>query len=128
MGDNNNPGSSSPALSQTILASNPVPVLTSLTPSSANAGGGALTLILNGSNFMPNSQVFWNNTNLATTYLSGGTQLQASITAADIATAGSATVTVSNPAPGGASNSADLQRTGSRQRHGRLPEHVRQRR
>ena len=104
-GDNNNPGSSSPALSQTILASSPVPVLTSLTPSSANAGGGALTLILNGSNFMPNSQVFWNNTNLPTTYLSGGTQLQASIAAADIATAGSAALTVSNPAPGGASNS-----------------------
>ena len=103
-GDTNNPGSSSPALTQTILASNPVPVLTSLTPSSANAGGGAFTLILNGSNFVPNSQVLWNNSNLATTYLSGGTQLQASITAADIATAGSATVTVSNPAPGGASN------------------------
>jgi len=103
-GDNNNPGSSSPALSQTILASNPVPVLTLLTPSSANAGGGAFTLILNGSNFMPNSQVLWNNTNLATTYVSGGTQLQASITAADIATAGSAIVTVSNPTPGGASS------------------------
>ncbi|MGO9211029.1 MAG: protease pro-enzyme activation domain-containing protein [Terriglobales bacterium] len=104
-GDNNNPGSSSPALSETILASNPVPGLISLTPSSANAGGGAFTLILNGSNFMPNSQVFWNNTNLPTTYLSGGTQLQASIAAADIATAGSAALTVSNPAPGGASNS-----------------------
>ena len=103
-GDSNNPGSSSPALIQTILASNPVPMLTSMTPSSANAGGGAFTLILNGSNFVPNSQVLWNNIDLATTYVSGGAQLQASITAADIATAGSATVTVSNPPPGGASN------------------------
>jgi len=99
-GDSNNPGSSSPALNQTILASNPVPVLTSLTPSSANAGTGGFILILNGSNFMPNSQAHWNNTNLATTYISGGTQLQAAVTAADVATAGSATVTVSNPAPG----------------------------
>ena len=104
-GDNNNPGSTSPALSQTILAGNPVPMLISLTPSSASAGGGTFVLTLTGSNFIPDSQVLWNGKNRATTYVSGGTQLQASITAADLATAGSATVSVSNPTPsGGTSN------------------------
>jgi len=101
-GDSNNPGSSSAALIQTILASNPVPVLTSLTPSSANAGGGAFGLTLTGSNFMPNSQVLWNGSPLVVTnYYSGGTLLVAAVPAADTAAAGTASVTVRNPPPGG---------------------------
>ena len=42
-----------------------------------------------------------------TTFVSA-TQLTAAITAADIATAGSATVTVTNPAPGGTSNAVSF--------------------
>jgi hypothetical protein len=109
-GDANNPGSTSPALTETILASNPVPLLTSLSPSSTNAGSGAFTLTVTGSNFMPGCTVVWNGSNRVPTYFSGGTQLQVAITAADIASAGSASIMVSNPAPGGGtSNSENFQ-------------------
>jgi hypothetical protein len=48
--------------------------------------------------------VQWNGNQRATTFGSG-TQLTAQITAADIATAGTASVTVFNPAPGGGTSS-----------------------
>lgn len=79
---------------------NPVPSLTSLSPSSAFAGGGAFTLTVNGTNFVSDSVVRWNNSDRFTTYVDG-TQLTASISALDIAAIGSANVTVYNPAPGG---------------------------
>jgi hypothetical protein len=78
----------------------PAPVATSLSPASANAGTAAFNLIVNGSNFVSSSIVRWNGANRPTTFLSA-TQLRASIAAADIATAGSASVTVFTPAPGG---------------------------
>ncbi len=79
---------------------NPVPVLTSLNPTSATEGGSAFSLTVNGSDFVPGSVVRWNGGDRATTYVSAN-QLQAAITAADIAAAGSASVTVFSPAPGG---------------------------
>ncbi len=85
-------------------ANNPVPTLTSLGPSSATAGGAAFTLTVTGTNFTSSSVVRWNGFNRTTTYGSP-TQLTAAITAADIATAGSATVTVYNPTPGGGTSS-----------------------
>ena len=94
-------GARSPAWSPAPIPDfNPVPVLTSLNPTSANAGGANFTLTVNGSNFMNGSVVRWNGSNRTTTYISS-TQLTASIPAADIATAGSANVTVFNPGQGG---------------------------
>ncbi len=85
---------------------NLVPAITSLNPSSATAGGPAFTLIANGTNFVNGSTVQWQGSNRATTFVSA-TQLTAAITAADIATAGTANVTAVNSAPGGGtSNSA----------------------
>jgi sugar lactone lactonase YvrE len=84
---------------------NPVPILSSLSPSSATAGGSGFTLTANGYNFVEGAVVKWNGTALTTTYLSG-TQLQAAIPASDIASAGSASVTVSNPAPSPSASNA----------------------
>jgi len=79
----------------------PVPSVSSLSPASATAGGGAFTLTVNGSNFFTGSTVLrWNGANRTTTVLSA-TQLTASIPASDIPTAGTARVTVFNPLPGG---------------------------
>jgi hypothetical protein len=64
------------------------------------AGGPAFTLTVNGTNYVNASAVQWNGSSRTTTFVSG-TQLTASISAADIVAAGTATVTVSNPAPGG---------------------------
>ncbi len=80
----------------TFTATTPIPALTSLAPNSAIAGGAAFTLTLNGSNFINTSVAQWNGSNRATTFVSA-TQLTAAITAADIATAGSASVQVFTP-------------------------------
>ena len=83
-----------------VPVDNPVPVTVSLTPVSTDEGGSAFTLTINGSDFVAGSVIRWNGSDRTTAYVSA-TQLQASITAADIATAGNATVTVFNPLPGG---------------------------
>jgi hypothetical protein len=83
---------------------NPAPSVTSLSPNSGAAGGAAFTVTVSGSNFISSSTVEWNGSSRQTTFASG-TSLQAAITAADIATAGTASLTVSNPAPGGGTSS-----------------------
>jgi len=83
---------------------NPAPSLTGLSPTSATAGSGAFTLTVNGNNFVGSSVVRWNGSGRTTTYL-GPTQLSAAVSAADVASAGTATVTVFNPAPGGGTSS-----------------------
>ncbi len=85
------------ALSFTI---NAAPSLTSISPSSAVAGTSGFTLTVTGSNFIPSSVINWNGSPLATTYVSV-TQLTAAVPASLIASAGSANVTVTSPAPGG---------------------------
>jgi len=84
---------------------NPVPAITDLNPDSATAGGTAFTLTVNGTDFVRGSVVRWNAADRGTAFVSS-TQLQATITTADIATAGTATVTVFNPAPGGGTSNA----------------------
>ncbi|MFZ0634422.1 MAG: hypothetical protein WA755_05095 [Candidatus Acidiferrales bacterium] len=86
-------------------ASNPVPSITGLTPASMAAAGAGFTLTVNGTGFVgttasSTSAVSWNGSPRATTYVST-TQLTAAILSSDIATAGTANVTVVNPAPGG---------------------------
>src|SRR5690242_14064408 len=87
---------------------NPTPAITTLSPSSATAGGSAFTLTVNGSGFVSSSVVSWNGSNLTIKVVSS-TQLTASVPAADIAAAGTAPVQVTNPAPGGGtSNTANF--------------------
>jgi hypothetical protein len=95
-------GGTSNALTFTI--NSPVPAITSLSPASASVGGAGFNLTVNGSGFVANSVIRWNGVNRATTFLSA-TQVRATIAAADVATIGTAQVTVFNPAPqGGLSN------------------------
>ena len=88
---------SSPAAPQT-----PVPSITSLSPTSEVACGTALTLVVNGADFLSGSTVQWNGASRTTSYV-GATQLKAAITAADVAVPGTASVTVVN-SPGGPSS------------------------
>ena len=85
--------------------SNPIPLITSLSPASAQAGGSNFTLTVTGSDFVNGAQVRWNGAARTTTFVSD-TQLRAQITAADIASQGSASITVLNPAPGGGLSNA----------------------
>src|SRR4029077_12481296 len=74
----------------------PPPTLSALTPSITPAGGSAFTLTVTGSNFVSGSVVRWNGAGRTTSFTSS-TQLTAAIAAADIATPGTAQVTVANP-------------------------------
>ena len=99
-------GGTSNSLTLTINpAPNPVPVLTSLLPASATAGGPAFTLSVRGANFVSGSVVQWNGSNRVTT-LVNSTQVTASILAGDIAAAGAIAITVFSPAPGGGTSNA----------------------
>ncbi len=83
---------------------NPAPTLTSLNPNSIAAGGLQFTLMVTGTNFISGATVQWNGSPRTTVYDSP-TQLTATITALDIATTGTANITVINPSPlGGTSN------------------------
>jgi trimeric autotransporter adhesin len=82
---------------------NPIPTVTSLSPSSAYVGGPTLTLTINGSGFMSSSAVYWNNSLLTTTYLSS-TQLTAQVPSSELSQTGSIYVYVANPQPGGGSS------------------------
>ncbi len=83
-------GVTSPGAPFTIA---PGPVITSLSPSTATAGQAGFTLTVNGSGFVSGAVVQWNSTALTTTFVSA-TQLTAPVAASLVATAGSATVTV----------------------------------
>jgi uncharacterized protein (TIGR03437 family) len=84
---------------------NPTPMLNTLNPNSATAGGSDFTLTVMGANFINGSRVRWNNIAQTTTFVSS-TQLTAQIPADHIAAAGTASVTVFNPAPGGGTSNA----------------------
>jgi hypothetical protein len=82
-------------------AANPVPQIDNpLVPTSAAPGGPAFTLTVHGSGFVSASVVNWNGSPRTTTFVSPG-EVTAAIPASDIATATTAAVTVTNPAPGG---------------------------
>jgi len=83
----------------------PVPFINlPLVPDATAPGGPDFTLTVNGTGFVSNSVVNWNGTALATQFVSGS-QLTATVPAADIATASTGWVTVVNPAPGGGTSS-----------------------
>jgi hypothetical protein len=79
---------------------NPVPVLSSVSPTAAVAGGAGFTLTTNGTGFVSGSTVHWNGAARTTTFV-GATLLTAVIPASDIAIVGTAQVTVVSPTPGG---------------------------
>ena len=79
----------------------PVPFLNQpLAPMSLPPGGSGSTLTVKGAGFVATSSVRWNGSNRTTTFVSA-TQVQAAITSADVASAGTAQVVVTNPSPGG---------------------------
>ena len=86
----------------------PTPVITGLFPSSITAGSQAFTLFISGNGFVtsPQSQVFWNGSMRTSTINKTSLQLAVSVLATDVASAGVAAITVTNPEPGGPSLSA----------------------
>jgi len=73
--------------------------ISSLQPSTVDAGSSAFTLTVNGSNFANGDTVDWNGVPLTTTFVSA-TKLTAKVSAAEVEAAGSAAVSVVDTATG----------------------------
>jgi FG-GAP-like repeat/Abnormal spindle-like microcephaly-assoc'd, ASPM-SPD-2-Hydin/FG-GAP repeat len=89
------------ALAQVPIVNNP------LVPEQKAPGAATFTLTVNGEGFASNAVVKWNGTALTTTFVKSS-KLTASVPAADLVTAGTATVTVEN-GTGVSSNAAHFQ-------------------
>lgn len=86
-------------------ANNPVPFVNQpLVPASVAPGGNNFQLTVNGTGFVSGSTVNWNGSPRVTTFVNQG-QLTATILSTDIATASTASITVTSPAPGGGASS-----------------------
>ncbi len=72
------------------------PTIMSLVPASSAAGGAAFSLKVMGSGFVNGAVVYWNAATRTTTFVSTN-EVDAAITATDIATSGTELVYVKNP-------------------------------
>jgi hypothetical protein len=89
------------ALTGAANAQNPVPLINQpLVPEAIAPGSAGFTLTVNGTGFASGAVVNWNGSGRTTTIVSVS-RLTASILPSDIANAGTASVTVVNPSPGG---------------------------
>jgi hypothetical protein len=84
---------------------NPVPNITSISPSTVNAGSAAQTLTINGSNFLSSSTATFNGVAHTVAFISGN-KISISLSASDQAVGGTYPVVVTNPTPGGGSSAA----------------------
>src|SRR5262249_11240532 len=97
---NPTPGGGTATFSFNVL--NPVPVVTSFTPTSALAGTQSVSLDVRGSNFRPDSQVTVEGTAISTSFVSA-TQLTAVIPDGVLRRWGDVPIGVYNQPPGGGS-------------------------
>jgi IPT/TIG domain len=77
-----------------------MPNITALSPNSVKAGTTGNSFMVTGTNFNGNATINWNGTALATTFTSASL-MTAAVPDADVAAAGTATVTVTNPGTAG---------------------------
>jgi hypothetical protein len=85
---------------------NAVPVIDQpLVPTSVAPGGPGFTMMVNGAGFAPGAVVKWNGNSRATSFV-GPAQLSASILPSDVVNVGTASISVTNPSPGGGTSNA----------------------
>jgi hypothetical protein len=94
-------------LSMTGTGQAPVPTITSLSLGSVPAGSADTQITISGSGFVYGSQVLWNGVALpCCAYPNGNTQLNVTIPAANLATAGTYQISVFTPTPGGGTSNS----------------------
>jgi hypothetical protein len=98
-------GDTSAAVTLQLVAPNPVPTLSGLTPSEGGQGGTALTVSATGAGFVAGTTLHFNGAPRPTT-VQGAGALSATLPSSDLATAGSFPITVVSPAPGGGTSNA----------------------
>jgi hypothetical protein len=90
----------------TQVQPNPTPIITNLAPSSITAGSQAFTLFVSGTGFINSNSagtttIYWNGSPRTGIVNTNTNQIAMSILASDVSASGIATITASNPAPGG---------------------------
>ncbi|KKU75842.1 MAG: IPT/TIG domain-containing protein, partial [Candidatus Wolfebacteria bacterium GW2011_GWA1_47_6] len=88
----------------TITVKNPTPVLTAISPTSTEVQSGTTTVTLTGSGFVASSVARWNDSDRMTSFINS-TTLEITVPSSDLTTAGTSTITVFNPTPGGGTSS-----------------------
>jgi trimeric autotransporter adhesin len=86
-----------PFITPQLLQRNPTPTLSSLSVTSATHGSGNLSFVVTGSNLVAGATVDWNGSPRTTTRVDA-THLSVAIPASDLAAAGTASITITNPA------------------------------
>jgi hypothetical protein len=94
-------GGTSNALELVLV--NGVPTLDLLPSSGGHAGRPGFTLFVHGEGFVDGATVHWNGSARPSQYISGS-RITAEISSGDVASAGTAQITVVNPEPGGGSS------------------------
>lgn len=83
----------------------PVPTITTMQPSAAQAGSSSIGITLTGTQFVPTSVVTWDGNNLPTTFIDS-TKIQGSVPTTYLQSPGTVQVAVINPSPGGGLSNA----------------------
>ncbi|MGA2003372.1 MAG: choice-of-anchor D domain-containing protein [Terriglobales bacterium] len=96
----------SATLSLTGTGQAPVPTLASLSLASTPSGSADTAVTANGAGFVYGSQVLWNGVPLSYSYTYGNTQINFTIPAADLTTAGTYQISVFTPTPGGGTSNS----------------------
>ena len=84
---------------------NPAPTITSINPNEETAGMSSANVTVTGTGFDPSTAIDVNGSSRTTSFTSS-TQVSATLTQADLASVGTLSVTVVNPAPGGGTSTA----------------------
>ena len=83
-----------------VVIENPVPTVTQISPGSAATGSSNVEVTVDGSGFVPSSVARWDGAARPTNYFNK-TRLWITVSAADLASAGTHNISVFNPAPAG---------------------------
>ena len=95
-------GGPSPAATFTILPVQPnTPLISSISPTSANVGSQTVTITVNGANFQASSVIAFNGSPLCPTWVISSTQLVAQIDSSYLTNASVASISVYTPTGGG---------------------------
>ncbi|HXW17091.1 MAG TPA: hypothetical protein VEJ39_02230, partial [Candidatus Acidoferrales bacterium] len=84
-----------------IADQNPLPTVTSISPTSVDVGNGEFELTVTGTNFIPSSVINFGDTSLTPIGNTSSTTMNAEVPTSAFATASVINVSVTNPSPGG---------------------------
>jgi len=99
-------GSTSQVVYETIAdAADAISSISNISPAFAKAGASSFPITVSGTAFVSGSTIYWGNTALPTTFVSG-TELTGSVQATGVSTAGIVAITVQSPTPGDGTSGA----------------------